>query len=64
MTGFRSNPWQNFGKMSNKGFDGNIVFKQNIQEVALTFRGNVTYAKNKIVEYDEVEPRYAYQEIA
>lgn len=63
MTGFRSNPWQNFGKMSNKGFDGNIVFKQNIQEVALTFRGNVTYAKNKIVEYDEVEPRYAYQRV-
>lgn len=63
VTGFRSNPWQNFGKMSNEGFDGNITIKQNIQNVALTFRGNVTYAKNKIIEYDEVEPRYAYQRI-
>lgn len=59
--GFREAPWQNYGKMSNKGFDGNIVFKQNIDKVMLTFRGNVTYAKNKIVEYDEVPPLYDYQ---
>lgn len=61
MAGFRKNPFQNFGKMSNKGFDGNIIFKQNIRNVNLLFRGNATYAKNKIVEYDEVKPKYAYQ---
>lgn len=61
MTGFRESPWQNFGKVTNKGFDGNIIFKQNIDEFMLTFRGNVTYAKNKIVEYDEVPPLYDYQ---
>lgn len=61
MTGFRQAPWQNFGKMSNKGFDGNIILKQNINKVMLTFRGNVTYAKNKIEEYDEVRPKYDYQ---
>lgn len=61
VTGFRQTPWQNFGRMTNKGFDGNIVIKQNVQDVSLTFRGNITYAKNKITEYDEVEPRYAYQ---
>ena len=61
MSGFREAPWQNFGKESNKGFDGNIVFKQNIDKVMLIFRGNVTYAKNKIIEYDEVPPMYAYQ---
>ena len=27
MTGFREAPWQNFGKVTNKGFDGNIIFK-------------------------------------
>lgn len=59
--GFRKNPWQNFGKMTNKGFDGNIVIKQNIQNVNFSLRGNVTYAKNRIVEYDEVDPRYEYQ---
>ena len=61
MAGFRESPWQNFGKVTNKGFDGNIIFKQNIDEFMLTFRGNVTYAKNKIVEYDEVKPLYDYQ---
>lgn len=61
MSGFRQMPWENYGKVSNKGFDGNIVFKQNIDKVMLTFRGNVTYAKNKIVEYDEVPPLYGYQ---
>lgn len=61
VTGFRASPYQNFGKVSNKGFDGSIVFKQSIDKVNLSFRGNVTYAKNKIVEYDEVNPRYEYQ---
>lgn len=59
--GFRTSPWQNFGKMSNKGVDGNIIIKQNIRNVSLSFRGNVTYARNKIIEFDEVAPRYEYQ---
>lgn len=61
VTGFQVAPFQNFGKVSNKGFDGNIVIKQNLNHVNLAFRGNVTYAKNKIIEYDEVNPRYEYQ---
>lgn len=61
VTGFRKSPWQNFGKVSNKGFDGNIIIKQSVSNVNLSFRGNVTYAKNKIIEYDEVTPRYDYQ---
>ena len=60
--GFRKAPFQNFGKVTNQGFDGNIVFKQNIgNKVNLSFRGNITYAKNKLVEYDEVKPKYEYQ---
>lgn len=61
MPGFRESVWQNFGEMTNKGFDGNLVIKHNIDKVMLTFRGNVTYAKNKLTEYDEVPPRYDYQ---
>lgn len=62
VTGFRVMPFQNFGKMNNKGFDANIIMKENIGQVNLSFRGNVTYAKNKIIEYDEVPQRYSYQE--
>ena len=61
VTGFRQNPWQNYGKVSNKGIDGNIVIKQKVQQVNLSFRGNITYAKNKVIEYDEVKQRYDYQ---
>lgn len=61
VTGFRKNVFQNFGKMTNKGFDANIVIKQNIDKVNLSFRGNITYAQNKITEYDEVRKKYDYQ---
>lgn len=61
VTGFRANPYQNYGKVSNKGFDGSIVLKQSINKVNLSLRGNITYAKNKIIEYDEINPRYEYQ---
>lgn len=61
VTGFRNSPYQNFGKMTNKGFDGNIVFKQNLNKVNLSFRGNITYAKNTLTEYDEVRKKYDYQ---
>jgi hypothetical protein len=61
VVGFRESPWQNFGKVNNKGFDGNITVKQRINDLTLNFRGNVTYAKNKVVEYDELSPQYDYQ---
>lgn len=59
--GFRQMPWQNFGKMENQGVDGNITVKQNIDKLKLTFRGNMTYAHNKVTEFDEVNPLYEYQ---
>lgn len=61
VTGFRKTPYQNFGKMVNQGFDGNLVVRQNINKLNLSFRGNITYAKNKITEYDEVPQKYGYQ---
>ena len=61
VTGFRESPWQNYGKVNNKGLDGNIIIKQKINDLSLNFRGNITYAKNKVVEYDELDPQYGYQ---
>ena len=61
VVGFRENPYMNFGEVENKGFDGNVVIKQNIDKVMLTFRGNITYAHNTVLEFDEVEPLYSYQ---
>lgn len=62
ITGFRNAPFQNFGKVNNKGFDGNINIKQSIgRKLNLSFRGNVTFARNKVTEKDEVDPAYEYQ---
>lgn len=60
-TGFRQNPWQNFGITTNKGFDASITIKQNIgKDWVLSARGNVTYAVNKIVEKDEIPQAYPW----
>lgn len=58
-TGFRANPWQNFGITTNKGFDASATFKHNIgKDWVISARGNITYAVNKIVEKDEIEQAY------
>lgn len=54
MTGFQQNPWQNYGKVSNRGIDGSIILNEKFGNWNLTFRGNVTFARNKILECDEI----------
>lgn len=62
ISGLRTNPMQNFGVVTNKGLDGNIILKENFGALNLSFRGNFTYTKNKIVEYDEIPHTYSYQD--
>ncbi len=59
--GFRVNPYQNFGITHNKGVDANITLKQQLGDLTLSARGNFTYAKNEIVEYDETMQELRYQ---
>ena len=60
-TGLESNPSANVGEVKADGFDGNFTFKQKLNTVDLTFRGNFTYSKNKIIERDEVNTIYTYR---
>jgi TonB-linked SusC/RagA family outer membrane protein len=53
VTGITSQPWANIGKMENKGFDGQFNYNQKFDQVEMTMRGNITYARNKVLEYDE-----------
>jgi len=46
-------PWANIGKMENMGFDGQFNYNQKIDQVDITMRGNITYTRNKVLEYDE-----------
>jgi TonB-linked SusC/RagA family outer membrane protein len=61
ITGLESTPKANVGSVSSKGFDGNFKFEQKLGQVNLTVRGNMTYSKNKIGEYDEENNVYPYQ---
>lgn len=59
--GLESNPQANVGKVNSKGTDGNFTFYQKLGEVNLTLRGNWTYSKNKIIDIDEENSVYPYQ---
>lgn len=53
-------PSANIGKVRSTGVDGNIAYTEKIGQVNLTVRGNFTYSKSKILEYDEQYNHYAY----
>lgn len=57
-------PAANIGRIRSTGFDGNMSFRQKIDQVDLTVRGNFTYSKNKILETDEVNSTYPYRQEA
>lgn len=59
--GIKSKPWANVGKMESKGIDGNFMFQQKVGNIDFTLRGNMTYTKTKILEYDEEANAYPYQ---
>lgn len=63
VAGFRQSPWQNYGKMTNKGFDGSIDFRHTINDWWFSGRGNFTFARNKIIEYDEIPQVHPWMNI-
>lgn len=63
VAGFRQAPWQNYGKVENKGIDGSINVNKQIGEVTLGVRGNVTFARNKILEYDEIPQAHEWMSV-
>ncbi|WP_316815316.1 TonB-dependent receptor [Pedobacter nyackensis] len=59
--GFNQSPFQNFGKVTNKGFETSLTYQHRIGlNSVLGLRGNFTYAKNKILEIDEISPLYPW----
>jgi TonB-linked SusC/RagA family outer membrane protein len=61
--GLTNMPFGNIGKMVSYGSDGTISFSQKINEhQSFTIRGNYTYARNMVQNWEEANPRYPYQE--
>ncbi|MBC8770526.1 TonB-dependent receptor [Arenibacter sp. BSSL-BM3] len=56
-------PDENIGEMENKGFDFSFRYNQNIGELNLGLGGTLTYAKNKIIYFDETPTDFKYQKL-
>jgi len=61
IVGLDSNPSANVGATRSRGFDGNFAYNDHFGEVRWTVRGNITYAKNEILDRDEEIKVYPYQ---
>ncbi|MBB2149456.1 SusC/RagA family TonB-linked outer membrane protein [Pedobacter gandavensis] len=53
-------PPMNIGRVNNRGWDGEINYKNNYKDFQYYARGTFSYAKNKIVFRDEANPRYPW----
>lgn len=63
--GLMSKPYSNVGEMRSYGADGNISFTQRLgKNSSITLRGNFTYSKNDVKNWEEANPAYPYQEHA
>ena len=51
----------NLGEVDNHGYEVELGWKDHIGNFTYDINANVTFARNKIVYMDEVEPEYAYQ---
>jgi TonB-linked SusC/RagA family outer membrane protein len=54
-------PNMNLGEVDNRGYEVELGWNDNIGEFNYDISANVTFARNKIVFMDEVEPEYDYQ---
>ena len=61
IVGLESTPKANVGTVHSEGFDGNFAYDQQLGQVHLTVRGNMTYSKSLIGDYDEENSVYPYQ---
>jgi TonB-linked SusC/RagA family outer membrane protein len=61
--GLISMPYGNVGEMRSWGSDGNLSYLQNVtKDLNFTVRGNYTYSRNEILNWEQAEQKYAYQE--
>ncbi len=60
VAGFHSNPWANYGIVDNWGTDASLNVRKDFGPVKVSMRGTFTFARNKIIEYDELVPEYPW----
>lgn len=61
IVGITTMPWVNLGKVDNKGVDASLEYEHRIGELHISARGNFTYNRNKIIDNDQPDWKYKYQ---
>jgi TonB-linked SusC/RagA family outer membrane protein len=61
VAGLQQNPFENFGKVSNKGIDASLNIDKTFGDFQIGATGTFTFARNKILEMDEVPRAEWYQ---
>lgn len=61
LVGLSTMPQTNIGKSRSSGFDGSAEFNKSFGDFYVTARANFTYSRNELLDNDEVEMPYAYQ---
>jgi TonB-linked SusC/RagA family outer membrane protein len=61
LIGLSTLPYVNIGSTVNQGFDATVEYSQKVGKVQLTARGNFTYNRNKLLNNDEPDWAYKYQ---
>ncbi len=61
--GVVSNPFANVGRMKSSGIDGNMSYTTNLsKDFGFTLRGNFTYSKNLVQNWEQAYLEYPYLE--
>jgi TonB-linked SusC/RagA family outer membrane protein len=61
VAGFHERPWENYGIVDNHGIDGSMTARRDFGKVLVSARGTFTFARNKIIERDELPKEYPWQ---
>ena len=61
VSGLIENPFQNYGRVANHGFDASLNVSEKIGKFEIGAIGTYTFARNKILEMDEVPRAHEYQ---
>ncbi|WP_352422549.1 TonB-dependent receptor [Proteiniphilum sp.] len=63
VAGFHARPWENYGIVDNHGLDASLNVRQDWGQVKVSMRGTFTFARNKVIEYDELPKEYPWQAV-
>lgn len=60
--GLQSAPSGNLGIIDNKGIDGSLTWNKKFDDFSFQLLGNITYNRNKVIENDQPNPLYPWQD--